>query len=268
MILLLLLLPRALCNGGDAVALHTFTMFQLSHFPDSNVVRFLGNATLDGMLTHSLESNGTYLSAHQLLHPLEAPQVWKHRKDSLQTYLRQFWTMVEIVVKETRIKCYAMSLAYRPPGSAPRPAGLTAPVPFQHQNPPAAPDPLHVSCTLGCQLLLNDTSHGFYEVELDGEAILTFHAANASWVTCEDSVLATYTCTQLNQYRETTTKMQHFLQKTCVEFVRQYSKAQNSRMGRQQGRSHAPLALGIALGAFALAGLAIGIFVYTGGYRR
>uniref|UniRef100_A0A8D0LCZ2 MHC class I-like antigen recognition-like domain-containing protein n=1 Tax=Sphenodon punctatus TaxID=8508 RepID=A0A8D0LCZ2_SPHPU len=233
MILLLLLLPRALCNGGDAVALHTFTMFQLSHFPDSNVVRFLGNATLDGMLTHSLESNGTYLSAHQLLHPLEAPQVWKHRKDSLQTYLRQFWTMVEIVVKETRIKY-----------------------------------PLHVSCTLGCQLLLNDTSHGFYEVELDGEAILTFHAANASWVTCEDSVLATYTCTQLNQYRETTTKMQHFLQKTCVEFVRQYSKAQNSRMGRQQGRSHAPLALGIALGAFALAGLAIGIFVYTGGYRR
>ncbi|XP_050821625.1 endothelial protein C receptor isoform X1 [Gopherus flavomarginatus] len=227
--LLLLLLVGVLCHQGDGAALHTFTMIQLAHLPNSNTIEFLGNATLNGVLTHSLQG----FNASQLL-PLEPPTQWQAMERSLQTYLHAFHMLVQVIAKERKVQY-----------------------------------PLNLHCKLGCQLSPDGASHSFYEVALNGDDFLSFRAANASWVLPghkEEDKLATFAHGQVSRYPETTSKLQSFLETTCVEFVRRHSMMDGARTEGQHRRSHTPLALGITLGAFALAALAVGVFLCTGGW--
>uniref|UniRef100_A0A452HZD2 MHC class I-like antigen recognition-like domain-containing protein n=1 Tax=Gopherus agassizii TaxID=38772 RepID=A0A452HZD2_9SAUR len=227
--LLLLLLIGVLCHRGDGAALHTFTMIQLAHLPNSNTIEFLGNATLNGVLTHSLQG----FNASQLL-PLEPPTQWQEMERSLQTYLHSFHMLVQVIAKERKVQY-----------------------------------PLNLHCKLGCQLSPDGASHSFYEVALNGDDFLSFRAANASWVLPghkEEDKLATFAHGQVSRYPETTSKLQFFLETTCVEFVRRHSMMDGARTEGQHRRSHTPLALGITLGAFALAALAVGVFLCTGGW--
>ncbi|XP_034636406.1 endothelial protein C receptor-like isoform X1 [Trachemys scripta elegans] len=226
--LLLLLLVGTFCHQGDGAALHTFTMIQLSHLPNNSTIEFWGNATLNGVLAHSLQG----FNASQLL-PLEPPAQWQEMERSLQTYLKTFHAFVQVITKER---------------------------PVQY--------PLHLRCKLGCQLSPDGASHSFYEVAFNGDDFLSFRAANASWVlpgNKEDDELATFTHAQVNRYPQTTSELQSFLKTTCVEFVRRHSKMNGARIEGQHRRSHTLLALGITLGAIALAALAIGVFFCTGG---
>ncbi|CAM2119737.1 unnamed protein product [Caretta caretta] len=228
--LLLLLLVGALCHQGDGAALHTFTMIQLTHLPNSSAIEFWGNATLNGVLTHSLQG----FNASQLL-PLEPLPQWQERENSLQTYLHSFHAFVQVITKEREVQY-----------------------------------PLHLRCKLGCQLSPDGASHSFYEVALNGDDFLSFWAANASWALLghkEGDKLATFAHAQVSRYPQTTSELQSFLETTCVEFMRQHSKMDDARTEGQQRRSHAPLVLGITLGAFALAALAVGVFLCTGGRR-
>ncbi|XP_032628346.1 endothelial protein C receptor isoform X2 [Chelonoidis abingdonii] len=204
-------------------------MIQLAHLPNSNTIEFLGNATLNGVLTHSLQG----FNASQLL-PLEPPKQWQEMESSLQTYLHSFHMLVQVIAKERNVQY-----------------------------------PLHLRCKLGCQLSPDGASHSFYEVALNGDDFLSFRVANASWVLPghkEEDKLATFAHGQVNRYPETTSKLQSFLETTCVEFVRRHSMMDGARTEGQHRRSHAPLVLGITLGAFALAALAVGVFVCTGGW--
>ncbi|KAL8187640.1 UNVERIFIED_CONTAM: hypothetical protein K2H54_052422 [Gekko kuhli] len=79
--------------------------------------------------------------------------------------------------------------------------------------------------------------------------------------------MAWYATGQLNYYNETTKSLQFFLQETCVKFVKEHSDVNQPLTGERQGRSHTPLVLGIIVGAFALLGLAVCIFLCTGGKR-
>ncbi|TFK11101.1 serine/threonine-protein kinase 17A-like [Platysternon megacephalum] len=227
--LLLLLLVGVLCHQGDGAALHTFTMIQLAHLPNSSTIEFWGNATLNGVLTHSLQG----FNASQLL-PLEPPARWQEMERSLHTYLHSFHAFMQVITKERKVQY-----------------------------------PLHLRCKLGCQLLSPDgASHSFYEVALNGDDFLSFRAANASWVLLghkEDDELATFAHAQVSRYPQTTSELQSFLETTCVEFVRRHSKMDGARTEGQLRRSHTPLALGITLGAIALAALAVGVFLCTGG---
>ncbi|XP_067394725.1 endothelial protein C receptor [Emydura macquarii macquarii] len=226
----LLLLVGALCRGGDGAALHTFDMLQLAHVPNSSAIEFQGNASLDGVLTHSLQG----FRASQLL-PLEPLAWWEAMERSLQTYLHSFHSFVQVIAKER---------------------------PVQY--------PLDLRCTLGCQLTPDGASHSFYEVALNGDGFLSFRPANSSWVLPghrEGDEVATFAHAQVSRYPETTSMLRAFLETTCVEFVRRHSPADGTGTEEQHGHSHAPLVLGPTLGASALAVLAVGAFLCTGGQR-
>uniref|UniRef100_A0A8C8VMY3 MHC class I-like antigen recognition-like domain-containing protein n=1 Tax=Pelusios castaneus TaxID=367368 RepID=A0A8C8VMY3_9SAUR len=228
--LLFVFFVGALCCAGHGAALHTFTMLHLAHVANSSAIEFQGNATLNGVLTHSLQDG----QASQLL-PLEPPARWQEMERDVQTYLVSFHGLVQVVAKERQMQY-----------------------------------PLDLRCKLGCQLGSDGTSHSFYKVALNGDDFLSFQAANASWALLghrEGDTLATFTHTQLNQYPQTTSELQAFLETTCMEFLRRHSKADSAKTEGQHRRSHAPLALGLTVGAFALAALAIGVFLYTGGWR-
>ncbi|KFQ62365.1 Endothelial protein C receptor, partial [Pelecanus crispus] len=118
-------------------------------------------------------------------------------------------------------------------------------------------------CRLGCCLFPNGTAYSFYEVTLNGTAFLSFHVPNATWERRwpgRDAV-ATFAERELMKYPMTTRDLQHFLNTTCVDILR----AQSAWTGKQSSRSHAPLVLGLILGSFALLGMAVGIFLCTGG---
>ncbi|NXY91958.1 EPCR protein, partial [Alcedo cyanopectus] len=115
----------------------------------------------------------------------------------------------------------------------------------------------------GCQLFPNGTAHSFYEVNLNGTAFLSFHVPSATWERRwpgRDAVAA-FAELELMKYPKTTRDLQHFLNTTCVDILR----AQNAITGKQSSRSHTPLVLGLILGTFALLGMAVGIFLCTGG---
>ncbi|NXP44502.1 EPCR protein, partial [Heliornis fulica] len=121
----------------------------------------------------------------------------------------------------------------------------------------------NLCCHLGCRLFPNGTSDSFYEVTLNGTAFLTFHVPNATWERRwpgRDEVAA-FAEKELMKYSKTTLELQHFLNTTCVGIL----QAQSPVTGKQSGRSHAPLVLGLILGTFALLGMAVGIFLCTGG---
>lgn len=216
---------------GDGAALSTFTMLQLARFPDSSgAVEFWGNASLDGAPTHSLRG----FNASQL-QPLEPPARWQERADSLRGYLQAFHGFVRVIAGERKV-----------------------------------PYPLHLRCLLGCQLAPDGTARSFYEVALNGDDLLSFQVANASWALArpkEGDALATFVQAQVNRYPETTSGLQAFLETTCVEFLRRHSKMEGARPAGQHGRSHTPLALGLTFGAFALAAVAVGVFLCTGRQR-
>ncbi|KFQ78819.1 Endothelial protein C receptor [Phaethon lepturus] len=167
------------------------------------------------------------LNVTQVL-PLEPPEAWARRQQGVTTYLLYFGQLVRLFSKERPIN-YTQSLC----------------------------------CRLGCQLFPNGTTHSFYEVTLNGTAFLSFHVPNATWERRwpGPDAVATFAERELMKYPKTTRDLQHFLNTTCVGILR----AQSAETGPCRGLGHAPLVLGLILGTFALLGMAVGIFLCTGG---
>nr|XP_020643134.1 endothelial protein C receptor isoform X1 [Pogona vitticeps] len=230
LLLHIFLLPWALSCWVHGAESHAFTITQLAYFLNRTSVEFVGNATLDGTLTHSLETHNGQVNVSQLW-PLENSDAWKQRERKLQDYLNKFVLLVNLFVNER-----------------------------------AASYPLQVHCMKGCQLTENGTN-SFYEVLLNGTKFLTFYATRNYWTPLQDTSAAKYTSAKLNEYNETTTDLQFFLQKTCINFIREHTDMQGPLTGKQKGRSHTPLVLGVCIGALALMGLAVCIFLCTGGKR-
>ncbi|NXU56038.1 EPCR protein, partial [Turnix velox] len=160
--------------------------------------------------------------------PLEPSDAWARRQKEVVTYLNTFRQLVQLFSKE-------------------RPVNYTQ----------------ILCCRLGCRLFPNGTAHSFYEVTLNGTAFLSFHVPNATWQRRwpRGDAVAAYAEGELMKYSKTTQDLQLFLNTTCVDIL----QAQSIRMGLQSGRSHVPLVLGLILGTVALLGMAVGIFLCTGG---
>ncbi|NXX86011.1 EPCR protein, partial [Urocolius indicus] len=163
----------------------------------------------------------------QLL-PLEPPDAWARRQRDVTTYLHYFSQLVKLFSKERPIN-YTQSLC----------------------------------CRLGCLLFPNGTASSFYEVSLNGTAFLSFHVPAAVWRRRwpGPEPVATFAEKELMKYPTTTRQLQHFLNSSCVGILR----AQRAVTGQRSSRSHAPLVLGLLLGTFSLLGMAVGIFLCTGG---
>ncbi|NXS45228.1 EPCR protein, partial [Balaeniceps rex] len=160
--------------------------------------------------------------------PLEPPDAWARRQQDVTNYLLYFSQLVKLFSKE-------------------RPINYTQ----------------ILGCHLGCRLFPNGTAHSFYEMTLNRTAFLSFHVLNATWERRwpgRDAVAA-FAERELMKYPSTTRDLQHFLNTTCIGILR----AQSAWTGKQSSRSHAPLVLGLILGSFALLGMAVGIFLCTGG---
>ncbi|XP_026546428.1 endothelial protein C receptor-like isoform X2 [Notechis scutatus] len=209
---------------------HTFIMTLTANFSKGNSAKFVGNATLDGILTHSLEGRTEHLNVSQLL-PLEAPNLWEQTESKLQKYLESFQGMVMILSKE-KIISY----------------------------------PISIYCTKGCEVSENGT-RSFYKILLNGSDFLKFHTKSNNWEGLSNTLVADYTVKKLNQFQETTTNLQFFLQETCANFVRMYTNNKEASTGQREGPSHTPLVIGITIGALALMGLAVCLFLCTGGKR-
>ncbi|KAL8187639.1 UNVERIFIED_CONTAM: hypothetical protein K2H54_052420 [Gekko kuhli] len=97
------LLSKAL-TGMAISYLHAIDMLHLSYFPDNSSVEVVGNATLDGKLTHTLEGHNEKLNVSQLL-PLEPSHLWTQRKSSLYQYIQQFQDMVKVIARERHVAC-------------------------------------------------------------------------------------------------------------------------------------------------------------------
>lgn len=79
-------------------------MLQISYFPAPHQVLHRGNASLGGLLTHVLESQDANITILQL-HPLQEPTSWERTKESVQLYLHQFQSIVQLVHKERGVTC-------------------------------------------------------------------------------------------------------------------------------------------------------------------
>ncbi|NXU69237.1 EPCR protein, partial [Horornis vulcanius] len=234
------------CPTSPAAPL-AFTMLQLTRVYMGNSM-FRGNASLNGQLSHVLEEN----NVTQVL-PLEPPDAWAQRQKMVITYLKNFRQLVQLFNKE-------------------RPTKFTQ----------------HLCCHLGCRLYPNGTAQSFYEVTLNRTAFLSFHVPNATWERRWPGELpvAAFAQEQLMKYPITTQDLQYFLNTTCVSILQAQSARTGPWWGRGQGhggvaqssppslsplagkvsgRSRAPLVLGLVLGSLVLLGLALGIFLCTGG---
>ncbi|KAM6147867.1 endothelial protein C receptor [Erethizon dorsatum] len=236
---LLLLLPSwAVCSQEASQGPLNFHMLQIADFRDPDHVRYYGNASLGGHLTHRLEGPGTNVTILQL-QPLEEPESWAPRERDLRVYLQQFHTFVQVLHKEQ-----AKSVTF----------------------------PLTVRCFLGCELPPEDAEGSkarvFFEVALNGSSFVSFQPEDAQWVPGPQasSELVAFTLKQLNSYNRTRYEMREFLQDTCVQYVQKHVVMKNLK-GSQTGRSYTSLVLGILVGSFVIAGVAVGIFLYTGGRR-
>ncbi|KAM4841910.1 endothelial protein C receptor [Thomomys bottae] len=231
---LLLLLPDwALCSQEDSDGPRSLHMLHISYFPDPYHVRHKGNASLGGHLTHTLEGPGSNITILQL-QPLEDAESWGRTESRLQLYLYQFRTLVQLVHQERK-----GSVAF----------------------------PLTISCFLGCELPAEGSSaHVFFNVDMNGSSFVSFQPETALWVASPQapSKVATYTLQQLNAYNRTRYELQEFLQDTCVQYVEKHVAMMK---GSQTGRSYTSLVLGVLLGCFIIAGVAVGIFLCTGGRR-
>ncbi|ELW69589.1 Endothelial protein C receptor [Tupaia chinensis] len=232
--------PPPTLAGSDALTLplgpQSLHMLQISYFRDSNQVWYRGNASLGGHLTHVLEgqnSNVTFLQ----LEPLQEPESWALTESRLQAYLHDFRNFVLLVHRERR-------LAF----------------------------PLVIRCFLGCELPpelpAGSSARVFFEVAVNGSSLVSFRPETASWVASAQapSEVVTYTLRQLNAYNRTRYELREFLQDTCVQYVQKHFSTKNST-GSQTGRSYTSLVLGVLVGSFVIAGVAVGIFLCTGGRR-
>lgn len=127
---------------------------------------------------------------------------------------------------------------------------------------------------------------------LNRTAFLSFHVPNATWERRwpGDLPVAIFAQEQLMKYPITTQDLQYFLNTTCVSLLQTQSArtglcwgqgrgrgqghggvAQSSPpslsplAGKVSGRSRTPLVLGLVLGSLVLLGMALGIFLCTGG---
>ncbi|NXF07143.1 EPCR protein, partial [Smithornis capensis] len=160
--------------------------------------------------------------------PLEPPDAWARRQEDVATYLNNFRGLVELFNKERPLN-YTQSLR----------------------------------CRLGCYLFPNGTSHSFYEVTLNRTAFLSFHVPTATWQRHwpGEHPVAAFAEVELMKYPATTQDLQYFLNTTCVSIL----QAQSAVTGKRSVRSRTPLVLGLILGTLSLLGMAVGIFLCTGG---
>lgn len=212
-------------------------MLQISYFRDPDHVWYQGNASLGGQLTHTLEGLGNNVTILQL-QALEEPESWERTERSLQLYLSQFHGLVRLVHRERK-----HSLAF----------------------------PLIIRCFLGCELPPEGSkARVFFEVAVNGSSFVRFQPETALWVAGPQapSRVVTFTLQQLNAYNRTRYELQEFLQDTCVQYVQQHKQiVVDNFKGSQRGRSYTSLVLGVLVGSFIIAGVAVGIFLCTGGRR-
>ncbi|XP_007522712.1 endothelial protein C receptor isoform X1 [Erinaceus europaeus] len=232
-LLALLFLPVcAFCSQQASDGLQSLHMLQISYFVDKHVWH-RGNASLGGIPSHKLEgwdSNVTILQ----LQSLQDPESWAIREQSLKNYLNVFYSLVQLVHLE---RGWAF--------------------------------PLTLSCFLGCDLLPEDPkAHVFFEVTMNGSSFLNFQPETATWVAASQkpSKVTTYILQQLNTYNSTRFEILEFLQDTCVQYVKDYSNVENLKENRTS-HSYTSLVLGILMGCLIIAGVAVGIFLFTGGRR-
>ncbi|KAB1262921.1 Endothelial protein C receptor [Camelus dromedarius] len=230
----LLLLPGwALCSQEASGGPRDLHMLQVSYFRNPSQVWHQGNATLGGVLTHVLEGPGNNVTIEQL-QPLQEPESWTLTKNRLVRYLQEFLGLVQVVHRERGVAF-----------------------------------PLTIRCFLGCELPPEGSrAHVFFEVAVNGSAFINFRPETASWVAERQasSAVVTYTLEQLNKYNRTRYELQEFLQDTCVQYVQKHIT--NNSKGSQTGHSYTSLVLGILVGCFIIAGVAVGIFLCTGGRRQ
>ncbi|XP_008849866.1 endothelial protein C receptor [Nannospalax galili] len=234
---LLLLLPGgALCNQEASDGPQSLHMVQISYFRDPYHVRHQGNASLGGLLTHTLEGPGNNVTILQL-QPLQEPESWARTESGVQLYLRDFHSLVQLVHRERKSSVYF---------------------------------PLTIQCSVGCELPPEEGSeaHVFFEVSVNGSSFVTFRPDTAVWVAGSQapSKVVTFILKQLNAYNRTRYELQEFLQDTCVQYVAEHMVMKNLK-GSQTGRSYTSLVLGVLVGSFIIAGVAVGIFLCTGGRR-
>ncbi|XP_012659569.2 endothelial protein C receptor [Otolemur garnettii] len=232
LLLLLLLLPSwALYSQEASDGLQSLRMLQISYFSDPNNVWYQGNASLGGHLTHVLEGPDTNVTIRQL-QSLQDPESWELRETHLQSYLSDFHGLVRLVHQER-------GLAF----------------------------PLTIHCFLGCELPPEGSrAHVFFQVAVNGSAFVSFQPETALWEadTQAPSTVANYTLKQLNTYNRTRYELREFLQDTCVQYVQNHITLKNMK-GSHSGRSYTSLVLGILVGSFIIAAVAVGIFLCTGG---
>ncbi|MEJ1278970.1 protein C receptor endothelial [Cricetulus griseus] len=214
-------------------------MLQISYFPDPEHVRHQGNASMGKILTHTLEGPANNVTILQL-QPWQDPESWETTEKGLQLYLAQFHSLVQLVYRERK-----NSVVF----------------------------PLTITCSLGCELPSKEQTEStearvFFDVAVNGSSFVSFQPKTALWVmrTQEPSEAVTFTLKQLNAYNRTRYELQEFLQDTCVQYVENHIITQNTK-GSQTGRSYTSLVLGILVGTFIIAGVAVGIFLCTGGRR-
>ncbi|KAL1786987.1 endothelial protein C receptor [Sigmodon hispidus] len=239
LLLLLLLLPGfAFCNQENSDGSRSLHMLQISYFQDPYHVQHQGNASLGNLLTHTLEGPGDNVTILQL-QPWQDPESWKRTEKGLQEYLDQFRSLVQLVYRERKD-----SVVF----------------------------PLTIRCSLGCELPEEGSESSearvFFDVALNGNSFVSFQPKTARWVTVsqEPSKALSFTLKQLNAYNRTRYEMQEFLQDTCVQYLENHIATENTK-GSQTGRSYTSLVLGILVGSFIIAGVAVGIFLCTGGRR-
>ncbi|XP_060623998.2 endothelial protein C receptor [Anolis sagrei] len=223
-------LSLALCHWAYGADSHNFTMVHHTYFPNKTLVETVGHATLDGTHTHSLESHNGHVNVSQLL-PLESSDLWEMRRTKLRDYLSQLKNLIYLLTRERNISY-----------------------------------PLEVHCTATCQLSENGTS-SFFEVLLNKAEFLRFHGAKNHWEPLQETSAAIYASTNLNKYNETREHLQFFLQETCINFIKEHTDVKGALTGKQEGRPHTPLVLGIILGALAIMAFAVCLFLCTGGRR-
>lgn len=206
-------------------------MLQISYFPDPGQVLHEGNASLGGLLTHVLKGQDSNITIRQL-YALQESQSWAVTEGSVRRYLQEFQSLVQLVHNER-------GLAF----------------------------PLTIRCFLGCELPPESSrAHVFFEVAVNGTPLVKFQPETASWVAGPqaDHTVVTYTLKQLNAYNRTRYELQEFLQDTCVQYVQEHSTAKQLK-GSQTGRPYTSLVLGVLVGSFIIVGVAVGIFLCTGG---
>ncbi|XP_070609244.1 endothelial protein C receptor-like [Erythrolamprus reginae] len=229
-LLQILLHSWALYHWAYGEETHTFIMTLTANFSKGHSAKFAGSASLDGILTHSLEGHTEKLNVSQLL-PLEAYNLWEERESDLHKYLQSFQGMAMVVSKENIISY-----------------------------------PVFIYCTKGCEVSENGT-RSFFKILLNGSDFLKFHTKSNNWESLSKTWVANYTSKKLNEFPETTTNLQFFLQETCANFVKMHTNNKEAITGRHEGPSHTPLVIGISIGALALMGLAVCLFLCTGGKR-